>query len=198
MWNWQSKKRRFDALASDDEHGEYLLPPANQPPNQRGHTNRATILLLIATSIFSALFGAIITSVARFDADSFSIRHTSQYCESLPSLEIVTKKPYALLLKAAAPILDEVHVEYSEVRFNGSLLRSNVFRQHAGPEVDAAWKSLGADCRSTCLLSPSLNVTNRTSQTVQQEYQQTKQLNLACQSIKSESKTSTAVVIQPT
>jgi hypothetical protein len=45
-----------------------------------------------------------------------------------------------------APIVKDVGVTYSPVRFQGSLLKSNVFRLDAGPEVDAAWKSLGADC----------------------------------------------------
>lgn len=44
-----------------------------------------------------------------------------------------------------APIMKDVGVSYNLVRFEGSLLKSNVFRQDAGPEVDAAWKSLGAD-----------------------------------------------------
>jgi hypothetical protein len=40
----------------------------------------------------------------------------------------------------------EVGVEYSLQEFNGSLLKENVFRQDAGPEVDAAWESLGVNC----------------------------------------------------
>ncbi|KAF1977359.1 hypothetical protein BU23DRAFT_659618, partial [Bimuria novae-zelandiae CBS 107.79] len=44
-----------------------------------------------------------------------------------------------------APIVDDVGVHYTHTRFNGSLLQSNVFRQDAGPEVDAAWASLGVD-----------------------------------------------------
>lgn len=34
------------------------------------------------------------------------------------------------------------------MKFQGSLLKSNDFRLDAGPEVDAAWKSLGADYRA--------------------------------------------------
>lgn len=37
---------------------------------------------------------------------------------------------------------------FERVRFNGSFLHLNAFRQDAGPEVDAAWKSLGADYRA--------------------------------------------------
>lgn len=54
---------------------------------------------------------------------------------------------YALIL-FIAPILKEVDTTLHTVRFNGSLLRENVFRQDAGPEVDAAWASLGVHCES--------------------------------------------------
>ncbi|KAL3423001.1 tat pathway signal sequence [Phlyctema vagabunda] len=47
-----------------------------------------------------------------------------------------------------SPILKEVDNSIQTVRFNGSLLKENVFRQDAGPEVDAAWNSLGVNYRS--------------------------------------------------
>lgn len=43
--------------------------------------------------------------------------------------------------------MQDVGISYKEVQFNGSLLMSNVYRLDAGPEVDAAWKSLGVDCK---------------------------------------------------
>lgn len=42
-------------------------------------------------------------------------------------------------------------MRYDVIRFNGSLLKANVFRQPAGPEVDAAWESLGTDYRSVVI-----------------------------------------------
>ncbi|TKA80296.1 hypothetical protein B0A49_01587 [Cryomyces minteri] len=47
-----------------------------------------------------------------------------------------------------SPGLKDVNISYETVTFNGSLLKENVFRQDAGPEVDAAWTSLGVDYRS--------------------------------------------------
>lgn len=61
-----------------------------------------------------------------------------------------------------ASVLHDVRLSYSNVRFNGSLLKSNEFRLDAGPEVDAAWKSLGADCEPE--LSP-LNIEHDLTQT---------------------------------
>ena len=46
-----------------------------------------------------------------------------------------------------APILQDVDVSFQVVRFNGSFLQENVYRQNASPEVDAAWKSLGPNCK---------------------------------------------------
>ena len=51
-----------------------------------------------------------------------------------------------LLIHISAPFVKDVGLKYEIVAFNGSLLRENVFRQDAGPEVDAAWTSLGVDC----------------------------------------------------
>ncbi|ELR08006.1 hypothetical protein GMDG_02844, partial [Pseudogymnoascus destructans 20631-21] len=39
-------------------------------------------------------------------------------------------------------------------RFNGSFMKLNAFRQPDGPEVDAAWNSLGTDYRAF-VVSPS-------------------------------------------
>lgn len=52
-----------------------------------------------------------------------------------------------LKFRVPAPILEDVDISYNVIRFNGSLLKENEFRQRAGPEVDAAWASLGVNCR---------------------------------------------------
>jgi hypothetical protein len=46
-----------------------------------------------------------------------------------------------------APILKEVDTSLHTVYFNGSFMKENAFRLNAGPEVDAAWESLGIDCK---------------------------------------------------
>jgi hypothetical protein len=42
------------------------------------------------------------------------------------------------------------------VRFNGSFKKENVFRLEAGPEVDAAWKAIGSDCKFFIFISNQL------------------------------------------
>jgi len=44
-------------------------------------------------------------------------------------------------------VIKDLDISYGMVTFNGSLLKENVFRQGAGPEVDAAWTFLGVDCK---------------------------------------------------
>ena len=65
----------------------------------------------------------------------------------------------SVLLILSAPIIKDVEITYNQVQFNGSLLVSNAYRLDAGPEVDAAWKELGVDCKlSQCTEIPVSNV----------------------------------------
>lgn len=68
-------------------------------------------------------------------------------CESLSivGLHRVTRRR-PRLTRPAAPVISNVGISYHQEQFNGSFLNENIYRQDAGPEVDAAWKSLGADC----------------------------------------------------
>ncbi|KAL2836748.1 hypothetical protein BJX68DRAFT_259815 [Aspergillus pseudodeflectus] len=50
-------------------------------------------------------------------------------------------------LVEVSPVLSHVPVKYHTQRFNVSLLKENVFRREAGPEVDAAWEALGVNYR---------------------------------------------------
>ncbi len=56
-------------------------------------------------------------------------------------------------LTLLAPILKDIPLSYSITQFNGSLLKENIYRQPASPEVDAAWKALGVNYRA--LIVPS-------------------------------------------
>jgi hypothetical protein len=44
--------------------------------------------------------------------------------------------------------MTKIGVTYDTREFNGSLLKENIFRQDASPDVDAAWEALGANCQS--------------------------------------------------
>ncbi|KAF2002297.1 hypothetical protein P154DRAFT_594666 [Amniculicola lignicola CBS 123094] len=128
---WLSEKKDdFERVPNADEAEEFLADEErasqhsqSSRPTSHGPSWLVTVVITIATAVLSASFGAWAGRTWILNPNDFSIRHTSQY----------------------SPIIKDVGVEYHTVRFNGSLLKSNVFRQDAGPEVDAAWKSLGAD-----------------------------------------------------
>ena len=43
--------------------------------------------------------------------------------------------------------MEDVEISYDIVQFNGSFYKEDIYRQDAGPEVDAAWEALGVNCR---------------------------------------------------
>ncbi|KAK0653337.1 Cyclochlorotine biosynthesis protein O [Lasiodiplodia hormozganensis] len=54
-------------------------------------------------------------------------------------------------LNQFSPLWGEVDISYEVIQFNGSLLKENIFRQDASPEVDAAWESLGVNYRGVAI-----------------------------------------------
>ncbi|KAJ5160441.1 uncharacterized protein N7482_007445 [Penicillium canariense] len=91
----------------------------------------SSLLHLTALSIFF-LVGTLFGFFWRADLNGLCSRHVSQYCE----------------FKVNASVIKEVGIEYHLQEFNGWLLKENVFRQDASPEVDAAWESLGVKYRA--------------------------------------------------
>lgn len=84
-----------------------------------------TILLVIATALVSLGIGALVGHQQQ-DSDKACTLRVAQY----------------------SPVISNVGISYHQEQFNGSFLNENIYRKDAGPEVDAAWKSLGADYRS--------------------------------------------------
>lgn len=151
MFGIPSEKRFKHRRPEDHEHllADDDRSPLESRPTKQGLSWTTVIITVFCTAIISAACGAFATQHIRLNADNFSIRHTSQYCKPPP---LITLSKYQSHL---APIVKDVGVTYTPVQFEGSLMKSNAFRLDAGPEVDAAWKSLGADC--TCSL-PQSNV----------------------------------------
>lgn len=63
----------------------------------------------------------------------------------------------------SAPVVKEAGVTYSPVRFNGTFMREDVYRQPGSPEVDAAWEALGVDCKKSPARSVRLLTDNHSS-----------------------------------
>ncbi|KAL4948031.1 hypothetical protein BDW69DRAFT_203833 [Aspergillus filifer] len=86
-----------------------------------------TIILFIFTTVLSCIIGVFIGYQNRDgDLDKVCSRHTSH----------------------DSTVFSNVPIKYHTQRFNGSLFKENIYRQEAGPDVDAAWKALGADYRA--------------------------------------------------
>ncbi|CAI7634570.1 unnamed protein product [Penicillium bialowiezense] len=124
---------RSDPQASKDESGERLLAEEEGTPWSRSEESATkdcrgvanALSHMTALAVFF-LIGSLFGFSWRGDVDGLCGTHTSQY----------------------STVSKEVGIEYSPQRFNGSLLKENEFRQNAGPEVDAAWESLGVNYRS--------------------------------------------------
>ena len=48
-----------------------------------------------------------------------------------------------------SPLMRDLEILYQERRFNGSLLKENIYRQTASTTVDAAWEALGVNCKAS-------------------------------------------------
>ncbi|KAK3360930.1 hypothetical protein B0T24DRAFT_507241, partial [Lasiosphaeria ovina] len=107
---------------SDHENG--LPKPASPPKRRRSLLPLAVILPAVLCFLFGVWLG---NSSYLLDADKFCTRQVRLYW---------------------SPVLDAISPNYSPVKFNGSFLKENVYRQPASPAVDAAWEALGINYRS--------------------------------------------------
>lgn len=131
------KTEESESFLSNSETSSLDGHPTKTPSQRRSWI--ATSIMIFCTAVLSALFGAW-AGRNGLDADAFSIQHISEYC-MLSHRNVVSVGTN----NAPAPIVSGADMTFERVRFNGSFLKLNAFRQDAGPEVDAAWKSLGAD-----------------------------------------------------
>ncbi|KAJ6091962.1 hypothetical protein N7467_003931 [Penicillium canescens] len=121
-----------DKEDSTRESGERLLAEEEGILWSGGDESSSDTCKAVATTVLQVsalgllfLVGCVFGFYWRGDLNSLCSRHVSQY----------------------STVMREVGIEYSLQEFNGSLLKENVFRQDAGPEVDAAWESLGVNYR---------------------------------------------------
>jgi hypothetical protein len=129
------------------EDYEALLFDGSRSSNGQGRERRPKIcidLFAITAGILVALslvgLGIWIGSLL-YSSRAASLEQIQKWCKSTPLMEEGLETHFL-----TAPILKEVDNSYHAVRFNGSLLKENIFRQEAGPEVDAAWASIGVNC----------------------------------------------------
>ncbi|KAI4613585.1 uncharacterized protein J4E87_009713 [Alternaria ethzedia] len=132
---------QHDSECHDDD--DTLLPGSSsstlltlKSPAFQGSSRdvRVAVRTLIACTIVyvgAALWIAftVNSSALISDPDDFCIHHVSRY----------------------SPVVRDVKPNWHTQLFNGSFLHQNIYRQPAGPEVDAAWDALGVNYRSVVI-----------------------------------------------
>ncbi|KFY37250.1 hypothetical protein V494_04831 [Pseudogymnoascus sp. VKM F-4513 (FW-928)] len=131
MFDGTSKfEASFDKIPQNDDCETLLSQPSSEDYTKKPKRylyHYSVIILFLLYSVLICSTGIWVGSHKIFDADSFCGRHVAHYSPA-------TKEGIGL--------------HYSLQHFNGSFLKLNAFRQPAGPEVDAAWDSLGTDYRA--------------------------------------------------
>jgi len=124
----EEDKSDHEESQSGEDYEGLLSQTANRKKSSRRNLLLSILLVPIACLLLIG-FGAWIGARWLVNPDDFCPRHVQRY----------------------SPVLKEVDTSLHVVTFNGSLLKANVYRQEAGPEVDAAWDALGVGYRSLAL-----------------------------------------------
>jgi hypothetical protein len=148
MYNPIETEDKSEQVSQSAEDYEALLPDGSRSPNRPRRERIPKICLDLFTITAGILVAlslvglAIWISYLLYSSRAASLEEIQKWCKFAPSTEDRPETHFLI-----APILKEVDNSYHTVRFNGSLLKENVFRQEAGPEVDAAWASIGVNCQ---------------------------------------------------
>ncbi|KAF2431302.1 hypothetical protein EJ08DRAFT_713446 [Tothia fuscella] len=121
------------SMSDKDEDAESLLSGIEHYHEKvhRGTFSVSKLLLLCLSYLLTAGGGAWLGSNWLFSPASICAELTARY----------------------SPVIGDLGLSYKTVQYNGSFFKLNAFRQDAGPEVDAAWSSLGVDYRAIAVPS---------------------------------------------
>jgi hypothetical protein len=148
MFPQPSRSSGEDSHSEAESHEQLLEKDSSYPDYIHSRKSR----LRSWTHIFLISFVSIIVILSSFVAGAWYgshqlgptgqdyLQHVQHYCKQ------VLHDSENILSSNKAPILKEVDTSLHSVLFNGSFMKENDFRKGAGPEVDAAWASLGVHC----------------------------------------------------
>ncbi|KAL6154399.1 hypothetical protein ACJBU6_07662 [Exserohilum turcicum] len=143
MFSSRLNHNRLPRRDSENQDSEALLPGSSSsaslplkpgPPDRSSRDVRIAVRTLVLCTIVYVGATLWITSKVNkatliANPDDFCIHHVSQY----------------------SPVVRDVKPNWHTQLFNGSFLHQNIYRQPAGPEVDAAWDALGINYRSVVI-----------------------------------------------
>jgi hypothetical protein len=149
MYNPIETEDKSEQDSQSAEDYEALLHDVSRSPNRQRRERIPKICLDLFTITAGILVALSLVGLGiwigylLYSSGAASLEEIQKWCKLAPSTKDRPETHFLI-----APILKEVDNSYHTVRFNGSLLKENVFRQEAGPEVDAAWASIGVNCQS--------------------------------------------------
>lgn len=148
MYTLLEERREQDSQLSEDYDELFSKESQDFGPLSPGRSRNLDhilfqIFLTLLISIFAFALGTWLGSYKLSKPSGRAyLEHVQQYCKFFQASFLEN-----LRLMFKAPILKDVDTSMKYVTFNGSLMKENVFRQEAGPEVDAAWESIGVNCK---------------------------------------------------
>ncbi|KEF63821.1 uncharacterized protein A1O9_01799 [Exophiala aquamarina CBS 119918] len=116
---------------SEDEDTEALLSDSEKDWERQRVSKPGwlTAVTFIITVSFALIGGIFLGRYMLFDKDSVCTAHVSQN----------------------TPLLNQIDLSYNVIRFDGSFLKENIYRQQGRPDVDEAWEALGVNYRSVVI-----------------------------------------------
>lgn len=120
-------------MHSCNESEEQLLAGDDQTwtPSKQQQTPLASSYLLISFTTLICCLSAFLGALAGV-----------HWFQNIDNATLIAKTSWP------SPLTKDVNIAYNTVRFNGSLMQENIYRQPGSPEVDQAWQALGIDYRS--------------------------------------------------
>lgn len=102
-------------------------------------------ILMLTCVVLSNLFTLTFTNWTwNRNIDNFCALYTSQsWSEScFPAFSLLD-----IDVDRAGPVMNDLDIKYTTIRFNGTFFKNTIYRQAPSPEVDQAWRDLGIECR---------------------------------------------------
>lgn len=133
-----------DALESEHGDEEAFLIESDKDIVPKPHDQRwKTILGFIFTATLALVAGVLLEHYFFSNKDWACTSHVSQDSEHS---RLDQSSAWSLTMNAAPLLNQQIDLSYHKIRYDGTFMKENIYRQIGRPEVDAAWEALGVNC----------------------------------------------------